>query len=104
MKHRFPENKDVYCNEKHTLEQAKEFILMAKIVGLEIGEEVLEDPVDKKYPYLFWDGYEKLITQYADEGDFTDDTVIDVSFDEFKKFLGPISNTRLEIEKLFATI
>ncbi len=104
MKHQFPENKDIFCNEKHTLEQIKEFVFLAKLVNLEVGEETLEDLMDENYPYLYWDWHDKVITQYANEGDFEDDTNTTVSFDEFKKLLSPIPSARLEIERLFATI
>ncbi len=102
MKHQFPKNKHVYCNEKHTLEQAEEFVFIAGLVGLKIHKDTLEDLVDDKFPYFMWDGSENIITQHSGGEAFDDDLV--VSFEEFKKFLGPIPNTRLEIEKLFSTI
>ncbi len=106
MKHHFPTNSDIYCNEKHTLEQAEEFVLAAKLVGLEIREDTLEELMSKSYPYFMWDGSENIITQHGGDGDFDEEYsgYRIVSFEEFKEFLGPIPNTRLEIERLFSTV
>lgn len=107
MKHLFPENKDVYCNERHSIEQAKEFVFKAKLVGLKVDKDTLKKLVSNKYPYFYWDYEGKTIAQYNlnnDSGDDSEDDSIYVSFEEFKKFLGPIPKTRIEIEKLFLTV
>lgn len=102
MKHQFPKY-NVYCNEVHTLKQAKEFALMAKLVGLKVDKATLRDLVNKNYPYFCWYFGEGLITQHTGAIGYEDDAFI-VSFEEFKKFLGPIPSIRVEIEKLFSTI
>ncbi len=52
MKHLFPEYRHVYCNEKHTLEQAKLFVELANKVGLPINALTLEDLFARSFvPY-----------------------------------------------------
>ncbi len=105
MKHKFPQGRSIYCIEKHTLEQANEFVRLANLVGLEIDEATLRTPNDKEYPYFVWDGYS--ITQFANPEEIA--LSLKVSFKDFFELLGSkevnyVLTKEQQIKELFSTI
>lgn len=105
MKHKFIRGRSIFCIEKHTLEQANEFVRLAKLAGLEIDEATLRVPNDKEYPYFMWDGYS--ISQFANPKEIT--ASLKVSFKDFFELLGStevnyVLTKEQQIKELFSTI
>ena len=67
MKHNFPNNIDIICNQKlTTIKQVKD--ILKKCIDLEIPIScgVIKDPSPKEYPYIGWDSDDKEITLFGE--------------------------------------
>lgn len=84
MKHNFPKNITIVCNEKHNLAQAKEILKLAIDADINIDQATLEVKVDSDYPYFMVDKSLDLTQNMGKESDAIDDLV--VNYEEFKAF------------------
>lgn len=81
MKHNFPKDKTIVCNEKHTPEQHKEIMKMCIDYDVPVFEKTWDFNNDPEFEFLIWDGESVFKCKARHKKDYS------VSLSEFKAFI-----------------